>query len=226
MEGLRMGNGRAPKQLPQVVLVLTTGWCVQREHAQALEEQGRQAAAARDALRAQLAEAQAQVAEVRPAAESSRQAAELAAVALAAAESNAAQLRVRPFFVDVVCLWGGEVVTMQGMAQGQCAQLLTICGRWQGWLQWHWPPRGAMPSSSRQDYRQWGCFQDAFGCTDSFVELLMRVRYAGHMECSDDTAMLVRWGLRYRCLQMLRAVSANADDEATTEAHNSSMMLA
>ena len=81
---------------------------LQREHAQALEEQGRQAAATQDALRAQLAEAQAQVAEVRPAAKSARQAAELAAVALAAAESNAAQLRVRPGFVEVVCLWGGR----------------------------------------------------------------------------------------------------------------------
>ena len=99
-----MGNMHAPKQLPQVAFVPSPRWCVQREHAQALEEQGRQAAATRDALRAQLAEAQAQVAEVRPAAESARQAAELAAVALAAAESNAAQLRVRPFFLGLVCV--------------------------------------------------------------------------------------------------------------------------
>ena len=75
---------------------------MQLEHAQALEKQGRQAAATHDTLHAQLAEAQAQVAEVRLAAESARQAAELAAVALAAAESNAAQLRVRLF---LVCVW-------------------------------------------------------------------------------------------------------------------------
>ena len=68
--------------------------CLQAEHAQALEEQSRHAAATQAALQAQLAEVQAQLQEVRPAAESARQAAELAGIALSAAESTAAQLKV------------------------------------------------------------------------------------------------------------------------------------